>query len=96
MMAARARVQSGVSSAGLQTAVQPAASAAEIFRAGIPMGKFQGQIMAATPSGSRTVRNCFPATEELISSPEEQGDSRDVVTLTTLTIKLTLGSLALL
>ena len=94
MMAARARVERGVSSAGLQTAVQPAARAAEIFRAGIPMGKFQGQIMAATPSGSRTVRNCFPATEELISSPEEQEDSRDVVISTC--YKLTLGRLALL
>ena len=43
---------SGVSSAGLQTTVQPAASAGAILRAIIAAGKFHGVIAATTPTGS--------------------------------------------
>ena len=43
--------------------------AAAIFLAGMPMGKFQGQTMAATPRGSRTVRNCFPGAEAEMIEP---------------------------
>ena len=42
----------GVSSAGLATTVQPAASAGAILRAIIAAGKFQGVIAATTPTPS--------------------------------------------
>ena len=35
----------------------------------MPMGKFQGQTMAATPSGSLTERNCLPGACEAYTSP---------------------------
>ncbi|MNN27905.1 hypothetical protein D3C81_1414560 [compost metagenome] len=47
-----AKAVSGVSAAGLQTTVQPAARAGAIFRAIIAAGKFQGVIAATTPTGS--------------------------------------------
>ena len=43
----------------------------DTFLAGIPMGKFQGQISAATPRGSTTVYSSFPLTGEGITSPYE-------------------------
>ncbi|KAH7202964.1 hypothetical protein BKA60DRAFT_546057 [Fusarium oxysporum] len=43
---------SGVSPAGFQTVVHPAASAAPTLRVIMAMGKFQGARHAATPSGS--------------------------------------------
>ncbi len=46
---------SGVSSAGLSTTVQPAASAGPIFQAAISSGKFHGMIAPTTPTGSRRV-----------------------------------------
>src|SRR5208282_5954493 len=49
---ANARADKGVSSAGLATMVQPAASAGAILRASMAMGKFHGVIAAATPTGS--------------------------------------------
>ena len=48
------KVDSGVSCAGLITAVLPATSAGKSFHDGIAMGKFHGVIMAQTPSGWRT------------------------------------------
>ena len=42
-----------VSSAGLQTIVQPTASAGAILKASIMIGKFHGTIAATTPTGSR-------------------------------------------
>ena len=42
---------SGVSAAGLRTAVQPAARAGASFLVAIAAGKFQGVIMYATPIG---------------------------------------------
>ncbi len=47
---------SGVSSAGLSTAVFPAASAGASFQEAITSGKFHGTISPTTPSGSRTVQ----------------------------------------
>ena len=47
---------SGVSSAGLSTAVLPAAMAGPIFHAAIIIGKFHGAIRPTTPSGSGKVR----------------------------------------
>ena len=38
---------------GLQTTVQPAASAGAIFRVSIALGKFQGVMQATTPIGCR-------------------------------------------
>ena len=46
-------VESGVSCAGLITAVLPATRAGKSFHDGIAMGKFHGVIMAQTPSGWR-------------------------------------------
>ena len=65
-LAARARSNrsavSGVSSAGLSTTVLPAASAGPSFQEAIASGKFHGTISPTTPSGSRTVNACPPAT----------------------------------
>ena len=46
---------SGVCSAGFSTIVQPAARAGPHFQATISIGKFQGMICPATPTGSRLV-----------------------------------------
>ena len=48
---ASASAVSGVSRAGLTTAVQPAASAGATLRVIIAAGKFQGVIAATTPIG---------------------------------------------
>ena len=48
-------MDSGVSSAGLTTTVQPQASAGAIFHMPIMSGKFQGTMAATTPTGSRNV-----------------------------------------
>ena len=48
---ATASAQSGVSSAGLTTAVHPAASAGAILRVIIAIGKFHGVMAAMTPIG---------------------------------------------
>ena len=52
---------SGVSSAGLPTTVQPAASAGAILRAIIASGKFHGVIAATTPTGSFTAEHALAA-----------------------------------
>ena len=52
----------GVSSAGFSTTVLPAASAGASFQEAIVRGKFQGVISPTTPTGSRTVNACPPAT----------------------------------
>jgi len=44
-----------VSDAGLTTQVHPAASAGASFHDSSRSGKFQGVIMATTPTGSRSV-----------------------------------------
>ena len=51
-----ASAQSGVSSAGLTTMVQPDASAGATFRVIMAIGKFQGEIAATTPIGCLMVR----------------------------------------
>ena len=61
-ISAKRSAVSGVSSAGLSTTVLPAASAGPSFQAAITSGKFQGTISPTTPSGSRTVKACPPAT----------------------------------
>ena len=60
---------SGVSSAGLATTVQPAASAGAILRAIIAAGKFHGVIAATTPTGSFTAIMRRPRTGAGITSP---------------------------
>jgi len=60
---------SGVSSAGLHTTVQPAASAGAILRAIIAAGKFHGVIAATTPTGSLTANMRRPGTGAGITSP---------------------------
>ncbi|MNF94862.1 hypothetical protein D3C84_775830 [compost metagenome] len=49
---ASSRAVSGVSSEGLSTMQQPAARAGATFQAAISIGKFQGMIAPATPTGS--------------------------------------------
>ena len=60
---------SGVSSAGLATTVQPAASAGAILRAIIAAGKFHGVITATTPTGSFTTIMRRPRTAAGMMSP---------------------------
>src|SRR3546814_13421112 len=50
-----ASAEYGVCVAGLQTTVQPAASAGAILRPSIADGQFQGVIAATTPTGWRWV-----------------------------------------
>ncbi len=49
----RSDAVSGDHSAGLRTAVQPAASAGPTFQVSSMSGAFQGEMSAATPDGSR-------------------------------------------
>jgi hypothetical protein len=60
---------SGVSSAGLATTVQPAASAGAILRAIMAAGKFHGVIAATTPTGSFSASICRPGRGAGITSP---------------------------
>ena len=53
---------SGVISAGLTTTVLPAASAGAIPQPRMGIGKFQGTMMATTPSGSWKVTSMPPGT----------------------------------
>src|SRR5690625_5214070 len=53
---AMARADSGVSLAGLVTIAHPAASAGAALRVIIAIGKFQGVIAAATPTGCLITR----------------------------------------
>ena len=50
----RLTVDSGVSGAGLMTTVLPRIRAGIIFQEGMAMGKFQGVMSPATPTGMRT------------------------------------------
>ena len=65
----RASEVSGVSSAGLQTTVQPAARAGAILRAIMAAGKFQGVMAATTPTGSRRANMRRPGTGAGMTSP---------------------------
>ncbi|HYM12480.1 MAG TPA: hypothetical protein VEU62_17215 [Bryobacterales bacterium] len=60
---------SGVSSAGLMTAVSPQTRAGRIFQDGIAMGKFQGVMSAQTPSGMRTVMQNLSGSSEGVVWP---------------------------
>src|SRR3546814_4515059 len=62
-----ASAEYGVCVAGLQTTVQPAASAGAILRPSIADGKFQGVIAATTPTGWRRVMRSEEHTSELKS-----------------------------
>ncbi len=53
---------SGVSSAGLRTTVQPAASAGAKPQPAMGIGKFHGTMTPTTPTGSAKVRSTPPAT----------------------------------
>ena len=56
MIAASSSSASGVTSDGLSTTQQPAASAGASFQAVVTMGKFHGTISPTTPQGSRRKR----------------------------------------
>ncbi|MNS79401.1 hypothetical protein D3C72_1130550 [compost metagenome] len=61
---------SGVSSDGLSTTVQPAASAGATFHSAMASGKFHGTMAATTPTGSRRVyvTHCAPGMPMELSS----------------------------
>ena len=60
---------SGVSSAGLSTTEQPAASAGPSLRVAIAAGKFHGVSSSATPNGFLKVRMRFAPDGAIRSSP---------------------------
>jgi hypothetical protein len=66
---ASARAESGVSSGGLTTTVQPAAMAGATLRVIMAMGKFQGVIAATTPIGCFSTRMRLPAAWVGMTSP---------------------------
>ncbi len=66
---ASARAESGVSSGGLTTTVQPAAIAGATLRVIMAIGKFQGVIAAATPIGCFRTRMRLPAAWVGMTSP---------------------------
>ena len=66
---ANAFADSGVAFAGLQTTVQPTASAGAILRASIAFGKFQGVMQATTPTGWRMTTMRLSASGPGIVSP---------------------------
>ena len=57
LASANARVENGVSSEGFTTVVQPAANAGAAFLVTMALGKFQGVISAATPTGCLITRS---------------------------------------
>ena len=59
-------VVNGVNAAGLTTHAHPAANAGAIFRVAIAMGKFQGAMRTALPTGERRTK--------IVASPA--GESR--------------------
>ena len=59
----------GVSSAGLTTTEQPAASAGAIFCIGAQAGKFQGEKAATGPTGRRCTASATSARRAGISRP---------------------------
>ena len=58
---------SGVSSAGLTTAVFPAARAGATLRQSIDSGAFHGTMCALTPTGSGTVYASVPGPSGMVS-----------------------------
>ena len=59
---ARAKAEKGVSSDGFKTTLQPAARAAPALRVTMAMGKFQGVMRAATPTGCLATSVLLPLT----------------------------------
>ena len=77
-MSTRARDVSGVRSAGLNTMVQPAATAGAIFRAPIASGKFHGVTNTQGPTGSLVIRiRVLPSTEVAWSPPIRTASSEN-------------------
>ena len=68
--AASASIDSGVSSAGFTTIVQPAATAGPILRVPIASGKFQGVMNRQGPTGLRIVSSREPPAGACIQRPE--------------------------
>ena len=66
---ASASIVSGVSSAGLTTIVQPAATAGPIFRVPIASGKFHGVMNKHGPTGLRIVSSLEPPAGACIQRP---------------------------
>ena len=64
MISVSAQALAGVILAGFQTTALPKASAGAIFHDAVAIGKFQGEITATTPSGSRVTSTSTPARVE--------------------------------
>jgi hypothetical protein len=73
--AASASAVSGASSLGLQTTVQPAASAGATLRVIMEKGKFQGVMAATTPTGWRSTRKRVARAGGDSTSPATRGAS---------------------
>jgi hypothetical protein len=69
MVAARASIVSGVSSAGLTIIVQPAATAGPILRVPIARGKFHGVMNRHGPTGFLMVSSRLPPAGACIHRP---------------------------
>ena len=74
----RARDVNGVSSAGLKTMVQPAATAGAILRAPMASGKFHGVTSTQGPTGSLVIMiRVLPSTEVVWSPPMRTASSEN-------------------
>ena len=65
----RSVAQCGVSLAGLKTTVLPVTSAGIIFQHGMAIGKFQGVMIPATPSGWRMLIAHLSGSSDGVVSP---------------------------
>ena len=68
MISESAQALAGVILAGFQITELPKASAGAIFQDAVAMGKFHGEMIATTPSGSRATSVSTPARTD---SPDE-------------------------
>ena len=75
MISAKADAVAGTSSAGLSTTQLPNARAGAVFQAGIAIGKFHGQIIPTTPTGSRVISMSTPGRTEASLSPVSRNAS---------------------
>ncbi len=69
MISVKATALAGVRFAGFQITLLPNAKAGAIFQAAVAVGKFQGEIMAMTPTASRVTSTDTPGLTESALSP---------------------------
>ena len=69
IISVNATALAGVKFAGFQITLLPNASAGAIFQAAVAVGKFQGEIIAITPTASRVTSTETPGLTEFALSP---------------------------